>query len=171
MRRFRHPQSPIDMLGAGTQISDDHVDIKINGDMALFRAIGSIILEKGAHDVDFINLNTTGFLDYANIAQAVDWDLTEDLTGQSRDRIYEISDYFCRSKRTIVCWAMGITQHKNSVNTIREIMNVLLLKGDIGREGLGSMPRQGPFECAGRQNSRDNPCSREFLYRKVVKGI
>ena len=67
MRRFRHPQSPIDMLGAGTQISDDHVDIKVNGDMALFRAIGSIILEKGVHDVDFINLNTTGFLDYANI--------------------------------------------------------------------------------------------------------
>ena len=132
MRRFRHPQSPIDMLGAGTQISDDHVDKKVNGDMALFRAIGSIILDKGVHDMDFINLNTTGFLDYANIARAVDWGLTEELTGQSRDRIYEISDYFCRSKRTIVCWAMGITQHKNSVNTIREIMNVLLLKGDIG---------------------------------------
>ena len=55
MRRFRHPQSPIDMLGAGTQISDDHVNIKINGDMALFRAIGSIILDKGSHDLDFIN--------------------------------------------------------------------------------------------------------------------
>ena len=106
------------MLGAGTQISDDHVNIKINGDMALFRAIGSIILDKGSHDPDFINLNTTGFLDYAKIAQKIDWVLIEHLTGQDRERINEISDYFCRSKRTIVCWAMGITQHKNSVNTI-----------------------------------------------------
>lgn len=169
MRRFRHPQSPIDMLGAGTQISDDHVDIKINGDMALFRAIGSIILEKGAHDVDFINLNTTGFLDYANIAQAVDWDLTEDLTGQSRDRIYEISDYFCRSKRTIVCWAMGITQHKNSVNTIREIMNVLLLKGDIGREGSGPCPVRGHSNVQGDRTVGITHAPGNFFIGKLSK--
>ena len=144
------------------------MDIKINGDMALFRAIGSIILDKGVHDVDFINLNTTGFLDYANIAQSVDWDLTEDLTGQSRDRIYEISDYFCRSKRTIVCWAMGITQHKNSVNTIREIMNVLLLKEILGEKARVHAP-SGDIQCAGRQDSRDNPCSRKFFIEKLSK--
>ena len=169
MRRFRHPQSPIDMLGAGTQISDDHVDIKVNGDMALFRAIGSIILDKGVHDMDFINLNTTGFLDYANIAKAVDWDLTEDLTGQSRDRIYEISDYFCRSKRTIVCWAMGITQHKNSVNTIREIMNVLLLKGDIGREGSGPCPVRGHSNVQGDRTVGITHAPGSFFIEKLSK--
>ena len=169
MRRFRHPQSPIDMLGAGTQISDDHVDIKVNGDMALFRAIGSIILDKGVHDVDFINLNTTGFLDYANIAKAVDWGLTEDLTGQSRDRIYEISDYFCRSKRTIVCWAMGITQHKNSVNTIREIMNVLLLKGDIGREGSGPCPVRGHSNVQGDRTVGITHAPGKFFIEKLSK--
>ena len=169
MRRFRHPQSPIDMLGAGTQISDDHVDIKVNGDMALFRAIGSIILDKGVHDMDFINLNTTGFLDYANIAKAVDWGLTEDLTGQSRDRIYEISDYFCRSKRTIVCWAMGITQHKNSVNTIREIMNVLLLKGDIGREGSGPCPVRGHSNVQGDRTVGITHAPGSFFLEKLSK--
>ena len=169
MRRFRHPQSPIDMLGAGTQISDDHVDIKVNGDMALFRAIGSIILDKGVHDMDFINLNTTGFLDYANIARAVDWGLTEDLTGQSRDRIYEISDYFCRSKRTIVCWAMGITQHKNSVNTIREIMNVLLLKGDIGREGSGPCPVRGHSNVQGDRTVGITHAPGSFFIEKLSK--
>ena len=169
MRRFRHPQSPIDMLGAGTQISDDHVDIKVNGDMALFRAIGSIILDKGVHDMDFINLNTTGFLDYANIAKAVDWGLTEDLTGQSRDRIYEISDYFCRSKRTIVCWAMGITQHKNSVNTIREIMNVLLLKGDIGREGSGPCPVRGHSNVQGDRTVGITHAPGSFFIEKLSK--
>ena len=63
---------------------------------------------------------------------------------------------------------MGITQHKNSVNTIREIMNVLLLKGDIGRE-VGSMPRQGTFECSGRQDGRNNPCSGSFFIEKLSK--
>ena len=169
MRRFRHPQSPIDMLGAGTQISDDHVNIKINGDMALFRAIGSIILDKGYHDPDFINLNTTGFLDYAKIAQKIDWDLIEHLTGQDRGRINEISDYFCRSRRTIVCWAMGITQHKNSVNTIREIMNVLLLKGDIGREGSGPCPVRGHSNVQGDRTVGITHAPDEFFIEKLSK--
>ena len=107
--------------------------------MALFRAIGSIILDKGVHDVDFINLNTTGFLDYANIAQSVDWDLIEDLTGQSRDRIYEISDYFCRSKRTIVCWAMELPNTRIRQHHTRN-HECFTPKGDIGREARVHAP-------------------------------
>ena len=143
MRKFRHPQSPRDLIGSGFKISDDHLDIKINGDMALFRAIGSIIVERNVHDLEFINQHTTGFAEYRKVATEVDWALTESLTGHNRERVTQLADYFCRSKRTIICWAMGITQHKNSVNTIREIMNVLLLKGDIGREGSGPCPVRG----------------------------
>ena len=103
MREFRHPQSPRDLIGSGFKISDDHLDININGDMALFRAIGSIIVERNMHDLEFINEHTTGFAEYRKVATEVDWVLTESLTGHNRERVTQLADYFCRSKRTIIC--------------------------------------------------------------------
>lgn len=143
MRSFRHPQSPTDMLGSGTRISDDHVDIRINGDMAFFRAIGSLMIKSGAIDKDFIETKTSGFYDYRKAADYIDWEWTEAVTGQTEQRIREIASLMAKSKNMIICWAMGITQHKNSVNTIREIVNVLLLGGHIGRPGAGACPVRG----------------------------
>ena len=143
MRSFRYPQSPLDMLGSGVKIADDHVDIQINGDMALFRAIGSVMIENGWIDKSFIDSNTSGYESYFKASKRINWDDVEKATGQSQSRIRELAALFSKSRSTIICWAMGITQHKNSVDTIREIVNVLLLGGHIGRPGAGVCPVRG----------------------------
>ena len=143
MRGFRHPQNPIDMLGSGVKIADDHVDIRINGDMALFRAIGSVMIENGWIDKSFIDSSTSGYDSYVKASKKINWDEIEKATGQSESRIRDLATLFSRSRSTIICWAMGITQHRNSVDTIREIVNVLLLGGHIGRPGAGVCPVRG----------------------------
>ncbi|RPG72213.1 MAG: hypothetical protein CBD52_003005 [Euryarchaeota archaeon TMED192] len=143
MRGFRHPQNPIDMLGSGVKIADDHVDIRINGDMALFRAIGSVMVENGWVDKSFIDSSTSGYDSYAKATKKINWEEIEKATGQSETRIRDIAKIFSKSRSTIICWAMGITQHRNSVDTIREIVNVLLLGGHIGRPGAGVCPVRG----------------------------
>ena len=143
MRGFRHPQNPMDMLGSGVKIADDHIDIKINGDMALFRAIGSVMVESGWVDKAFIDSNTSGYDAYAKATKNINWEEIEQVTGQTESRIRDLAYHFSKSKGTIICWAMGITQHKNSVDTIREIVNVLLLGGHVGRPGAGVCPVRG----------------------------
>ena len=143
MRGFRHPQNPTDMLGAGVKIADDHVDIRINGDMALFRGIGSVMIENGWIDKPFIDTCTSGYDSFVKASKKIDWGEVEKATGQSESRIRDLASLFAKSRSTIICWAMGITQHRNSVDTIREIVNVLLLGGNIGRPGAGVCPVRG----------------------------
>ena len=73
MRGFRHPQNAIDMLGSGVKIADDHVDIRINGDMALFRGIGSVMIENGWIDKSFIDSCTSGYDSYVKASKKIDW--------------------------------------------------------------------------------------------------
>ncbi len=143
MKRFKHPQEIIGMIGRGTQIADDHIPVRINGDSALFKGFAKIILEKGTQNNEFIESHTTGYDELVDHLNSVSWDEIERISGISRDRISEIGNIISKSKRMIVCWAMGITQHKNSVATIQDIVNLLLLGGHFGRQGAGVCPVRG----------------------------
>ena len=143
MKRFKHPQNPIEMFGRGSSIADKHLKIKINSDQALFRAFSKIIIESGKIDKEFISTYTNGFEEYKELALNSDIENISEITGISSNEIREISHKISNSKSTIVCWAMGITQHKNSVATIQEIVNFLLLGGNIGKPGAGVCPVRG----------------------------
>jgi len=143
MKRFKHPQNPIEMFGLGSSIADKHLKIKINSDQALFRAFSKHIIESGKIDKEFISEYTNGFEEYQELALNSDIDNISKITGISANEIIEVSQKISNSKSTIVCWAMGITQHKNSVATIQEIVNFLLLGGNIGRPGAGVCPVRG----------------------------
>ncbi|MFF3287608.1 FdhF/YdeP family oxidoreductase [Streptomyces sp. NPDC003023] len=143
MERFKNPQTPRGML-KGTALNDLFLQIRIGGDQALFRLLGKLILEtEGAVDEQFVREHTHGHEEYAAAARAADWDTTLAATGLGRGEIEEALRMVLASRRTIVCWAMGLTQHKHSVATIREIVNFLLLRGDIGRPGSGVCPVRG----------------------------
>ncbi|MCH1524689.1 MAG: FdhF/YdeP family oxidoreductase, partial [Candidatus Thalassarchaeaceae archaeon] len=143
MKRFKHPQNPIEMFGLGSSIADKHLSIKINSDQALFRAFSKSIIESGKLDNDFIQNSTYGYEDYKKLVLDTDLDEISKITGINKDEIIQVSEKISESKSTIVCWAMGITQHKNSVATIQEIVNFLLLGGNIGKPGAGVCPVRG----------------------------
>ena len=143
MKRFKHPQNPIEMFGLGSSIADKHLSIKINSDQALFRAFSKSIINSGNLDNDFIKNSTYGYDEYRKLALDADLDNISEITGISKDEIIQVSKKISESKSTIVCWAMGITQHKNSVATIQEIVNFLLLGGNIGKPGAGVCPVRG----------------------------
>ena len=121
---FRNPQKPRGVVGRGTDLADLHLPIRINGDLAFFQAVGSLLVGWDALDHDFINTHTTGFDVWAEHLRQIDWGFVE-------------------SKATIYCWAMGLTQHHNSVATIKEVVNVALAQGNIGKRGAGLCPVRG----------------------------
>ncbi len=164
MKRFKHPQNPIEMFGLGSSIADKHLSIKINSDQALFRAFSKSIIESGKLDNDFIQNSTYGYEDYKKLVLDTDLDEISKITGINKDEIIQVSKKISESKSTIVCWAMGITQHKNSVATIQEIVNFLLLGGNIGKPGAGVCPVRGHSNVQGdRTVGINHKPSMEFI--------
>ncbi|MGR8011170.1 FdhF/YdeP family oxidoreductase [Streptomyces hypolithicus] len=143
LERFKNPQTPAGML-RGTALTDLFLQIRLGGDQALFRLLNKLIVDtEGAVDETFVREHTHGYDDFAAAARSADWDETLTATGLERDRIEQALAMVLASERTVVCWAMGLTQHKHAVATIREVVNFLLLRGNIGRPGAGVCPVRG----------------------------
>ncbi|MYR64308.1 FdhF/YdeP family oxidoreductase, partial [Streptomyces sp. SID625] len=143
LERFKNPQTPKG-LATGAALTDLFLQIRIGGDQALFRLLNRLILQTpGAVDELFVREHTHGYEEFAAAARAADWDRTLAATGLTRAEIERALDMVLASRRVIVCWAMGLTQHKHSVPTIREVVNFLLLRGNIGRTGAGVCPVRG----------------------------
>ena len=140
---FRNPQKPRGVVGRGVDMADLHLPIRVNGDLALFQAIGSLLVEWDALDHAFIEEHTQGFDAWAKHVRDVDRDEVERATGLSWEQITQTAKMIADSDATIYCWAMGLTQHRNAVATIREITNVALVRGDIGKRGAGLCPVRG----------------------------
>jgi molybdopterin-dependent oxidoreductase alpha subunit len=141
--RFKNPQKVRGLAGHGTALSDLHLPVRINGDLALFQAIGSLLLEWDALDREFIAEYTHGFEEWAAHVRELDWDAVRRATGLERAEIVAAARMFQESDATVVCWAMGITQHRNAVATVKEIVNVVLMQGNIGKPGAGLCPVRG----------------------------
>jgi len=154
---FRNPQEISGVLGNGGKLADLYLPVKINGDMALLKAIELILLEfeqksPGAvFDKDFIAEKTVGYHDF--IGQFETYKL-EDLakeSGVSAALIYNAAQMLAFKKRIIICWGMGITQQPNGVDMIKEMLNILLLKGSIGKPGAGVCPVRGHSNVQGNR--------------------
>ncbi|MFE3492364.1 FdhF/YdeP family oxidoreductase [Streptomyces sp. NPDC059175] len=143
LERFKNPQTPQGIL-QGTALTDLFLQIRIGGDQALFRLLNKLVIEAdGGVDEDFVREHTHGYAAFATAAAETDWDETLTATGLDRRDIERALGMILASRRTIACWAMGLTQHKHSVVSIKEIVNLLLLRGSIGRPGAGVCPVRG----------------------------
>jgi molybdopterin-dependent oxidoreductase alpha subunit len=149
LQRFKNPQRPNGILGRGTALADMHLHIRVNGDLALFQAINHqlIAADRAAPgtviDHDFVNERCTGFDELSRHLAALNWDDVLAATGLRRDEIEAFAALAAGSRATVVCWAMGLTQHRNAVATIQEVVNFLLLRGHIGKPGAGVCPVRG----------------------------
>jgi molybdopterin-dependent oxidoreductase alpha subunit len=149
MTRFKHPQQVGDLLGQGTALADLFLQVRINGDVALLKGIMKHVLAEEERnpgkvlDHDFVEKYTTGFAEFSAALRSVVWDQLTEQSGIVRSEIEAAAEIFIASKRTIFCWAMGLTQHQNAVANIQEIVNLMLLRGQIGRPGAGLCPVRG----------------------------
>lgn len=143
LQTFRNPQTVRGVVGGGTPLADRHLAVRLGGDQALFQAVGHLLLERGAVDREFVEAHTSGFEAYAAARAEIDWPTTLLATGLTEDEIRAFASEVEAAERVVVCWAMGITQHRHAVATIQDMLNVLLLGGHIGREGAGVCPVRG----------------------------
>ncbi|MCP5529068.1 MAG: FdhF/YdeP family oxidoreductase [Opitutaceae bacterium] len=154
--RFKNPQhfmNPLKalptLLGEGARLSDIWVQPRINGDLALFKGIMKEMLaaEEAApgtvFDHDFIRRHTHGYDELVADLHATAWSDIVESSGVGREQIKQVAEVAMRSKATICCWAMGLTQQPNAVETIQSIVNLLLLRGDLGKPGAGACPVRG----------------------------
>jgi len=149
LMRYNDPQNPLKWIGKGQKLTDIFLQVKINGDVALLKIIMKLLLEKeqqkpgSVFDHDFIKEKTQGYNEF--IADLEKYSIVDLLpqTGLRLDEIKAAADMIAEKKKIIICWAMGLTQHKNAVDNIREVVNLLLLKGSIGKKGAGTCPVRG----------------------------
>ncbi|MGE0216972.1 FdhF/YdeP family oxidoreductase [Mycolicibacterium sp.] len=147
--RFKDPQKVHGVVGDGVPIADEFVQIRLGGDMALFAGLGKLLLEADDKapgsilDHDFIDAHTAGFDSWERQTREVDLDTVLEATGITREQLQRVATMMAASQRTIVCWAMGLTQQKHAVPTISELSNLLLMRGMIGKPGAGLCPVRG----------------------------
>ncbi len=150
-QEYKNPlKFPIAVLGnKGTPLSDLHLPVRINGDMAVLKGMMKFMFEAEAAnpgtvlDKNFIEKDAAGFDEFRANLENVNWDDIAEQSGVSREIIEQAAALYMKSERVITCWAMGLTQQKNAVGTIQEIANLHFLRGNIGREGAGLCPVRG----------------------------
>jgi len=156
LNHFKNPQdfmNPVKalgvLLGDGTTITDLFLQVRVDGDMALLRGIMKHLFEAEDRnpgqvvDHAFIKQYTTGFESFEQNIRNTKWEDIEELSGISRAQLLEAANMLATKQKIITCWAMGVTQQRQGVQTIQEIVNLQLMKGAIGKPGAGTCPVRG----------------------------
>ena len=143
LTRFKHPQDYMKAQLKSTTLADLHLQVRIGGDAALMKGLIKHQLDCNAVDREFIDSKSEGFDAMVERAQEATWDQIVNDSGIPREEIQKAGDILAHSKATIACWAMGLTQHRNGVAVIQEVVNLLLMNGHIGRRGAGLCPVRG----------------------------
>lgn len=144
LERFANPQSAMEMLtGGSTPIASHYFQPRIGGDLAIACAMAKAVLEADALDKDFIAAHAAGYETFRAGMLALSWPQLEIESGLTEKQLRDAAAIYIASDASICTWGMGITQHKQAVTTIQAIVNLLLLKGNIGKPGAGACPVRG----------------------------
>ncbi|WP_258040296.1 FdhF/YdeP family oxidoreductase, partial [Streptomyces sp. SM9] len=164
------PHDFLDMaLFKPTRTSTLNLQVRAGGDMALLRGMAKAVLEESATDPNaldrvFIDRHTHGFEEYRALCEATPWEELERQSGLSRQDILKAAQVYSRADRTLISWCLGVSQHEHGVDSVREIVNVLLLRGNLGREGAGPSPVRGHSNVQGNRTCGiDHRPAPEFL--------
>ena len=161
LERFTNPQNPLQMIAGGTRISTHYYQVRPGGDAATIAGICKAIIEEDDAaikaglarivDVEFIETHTAGFEDFAVFCREQKWDDLERASGLERQAMIEAATVYTESRAVIANYGMGITQHKHGVETTKMIVNLLLLRGNIGKPGAGISPIRGHSNVQGQR--------------------
>lgn len=142
LESFKNPQT-IKGVFQSTSLTDKYLQVRINEDVALLKCWLQLLLEYDTLDHEFIRTKTNGYEEFVKDIKGYDLNELMQRTGLDSDDIRETASWIGDSKRIIICWAMGLTQHVNAVDNIREIVNLLLARGSLGKPGAGTCPVRG----------------------------
>ncbi len=149
VKAFAHPQKLSGLLGVATPLQSLHVPVRINGDLPFVKGLLKCVLEAEALnpgtvvDRDFVAEHTQGYEALIAHVGTASWDDITTQSGLTETQVREAADVFINARECITCWAMGLTQHHNAVETIQELVNLHLLTGKIGRPRSGLCPVRG----------------------------
>jgi molybdopterin-dependent oxidoreductase alpha subunit len=143
LQRFSNPQEPLRWLREGDALADLYLQVRINGDVAALKGLCKAILASGQIDQRFIAEHTAGFDAFRAGVEAASWNEITSESGLSRDELERAAAVVAEAKGTVICWAMGLTQHRNAVDNVRELVNLLLMTGNIGKPGAGLLCVRG----------------------------
>lgn len=149
LMKYVNPQSPLKILKGGVALSDIFLQVRANGDVALLKALMKLMYDAEqanpgtVFDLDFIKNKTAGYEALLEDIKNADAKALSKDAGVSFEDVKATAKLLIENKKIIICWAMGITQHENGVANVQEIVNILLLKGSIGKPGAGTCPVRG----------------------------
>ncbi|MBH1394502.1 FdhF/YdeP family oxidoreductase [Stenotrophomonas maltophilia] len=147
--RFAEPQDVVQMATFGsTEITSEFVHIRIGGDLALIKGMMKVVFEREAQgervlDHDFLSEHTVGLEALREDVMAQDWDQIVQVSGISQAQIRRCAEIYIRSKATVICYGMGLTQHQYGSRLLQQVANLLLLRGNFGKPGAGIGPIRG----------------------------
>ena len=171
LSRFKHPQEYMEMDLTSTQLSDMHLQVKIGGDAALFQGVIKHLLDTNNYDTRFIEEYTIQFEQLKLHMEDFSWNQVIQDSGISKKQIIQFAEMCANSNATIACWAMGLTQHRNGVSVIQEVVNLLLLGGHIGRAGAGVCPVRGHSNVQGDRTVGIWEAPSEAFLETMEKGL
>jgi molybdopterin-dependent oxidoreductase alpha subunit len=161
LERFTNPQNPVQMIAGGTRISTQYHQVRLGGDAAALVGICKYVIEADDRakagggprvvDIDFVASHTAGFEEFASFCRAQTWDAIEKASGLGRDAILDAANVYMSAKAVIANYGMGVTQHRHGVETAKMIVNLLLLRGNIGKPGAGISPIRGHSNVQGQR--------------------
>jgi molybdopterin-dependent oxidoreductase alpha subunit len=154
LERFTSPQHPVEMLTlSSTPIASTYYLVKVGGDIAALKGIMKTVVAldakslaegaPGVIDRAFIANHTTGIDELLADLDATSWDAIEEASGLSRSDIEFVGNIYAKAERVIINYGMGITQHRHGTGNVQQIVNLLMLRGNIGRKGAGISPLRG----------------------------
>jgi molybdopterin-dependent oxidoreductase alpha subunit len=161
LERFTNPQNPVQMLAGGTRISTQYHQLRFGGDAAAIAGICKAVIEADDEalasgrsrivDVGFISQYTSGFDEFATFCRRQSWPDLQRASGLSREAMVDSANVYMAANAVIANYGMGITQHKHGVETVKMIVNLLLLRGNIGKPGAGISPIRGHSNVQGQR--------------------
>lgn len=175
LMQFKNPQEVKGWIGKPTELSDLFLQVRINGDVALLKAIMRVLydMERKApgsvFDKEFIENYTADYAAFIADLQQQEVEKLAAICGVPAEKIHEAAAIIQASKRMIICWAMGLTQHRNSVQNVQEVVNLLLLTGSIGLPGAGACPVRGHSNVQGDRSVGVWEHLRPYLKRQLEK--
>lgn len=176
---FHNPQQLKGIIGGGVNLADLYLPVKINGDLALLKALELLLLNQErkspgtVFDHEFITQKTAGYADFIQQFDNYQLDDLAESSGVSAPLLEQAAQMMASKKRIIFCWGMGLTQQHNGVDMIREIINILLLKGSIGKPGAGACPVRGHSNVQGNRTMliNNNPTQEQLDRLQQVFGF
>ncbi len=165
--KFAVPKSPTSLIIGGHQIASKYLQPAIGTDIALFKGIAKAVIELGQTDTTFIDSCTSGFSDYLNDIKQTSWHDIVTLCGIEKDCIESVAACYARANKAVFAWGMGMTHHTHGVENVEAIANLAMLRGMLGKPGVGLLPLRGHSNVQGIGTVGVKPVLAEDIFKKI----